>query len=67
MLKLDVVFLGFRFQFLDWHHASFLGTIANCTSTHCTGPQGSHQVLRLPSLELGQNAPVHTVLAYGGF
>jgi hypothetical protein len=29
--------------------------------------QGSAQVLRLPSLELRQNAPVHTVLAYGGF
>jgi len=27
MLKLDVVFLGFRFRFLDWHHASILGTV----------------------------------------
>jgi hypothetical protein len=46
------------FRFLDCFH----GTSTNCTSTDCTGPQGSLQILRLPSLELGQNAPVHTVL-----
>src|SRR5438552_7787490 len=46
-------------MFLDCFHST--GT--NCTSTDCTGPQGSLQILRLPSLELGQNALVHTVLA----
>lgn len=40
------------------HHASILGTVPNCTGT---GLQGSAQVLRLPSLELRQNALVHTV------